>query len=149
MVSHLIRCIVYILNFQESTTILNTYPKISLETYWRHHVCLSIQTAIFLHMWTNGAIYMCACICIQTCIHSAAQTLSTCMYHTVLAAGGANTLTAPLQRGKILATSVLDMTLNCIWWWGSSPRALMNYHYFQIHSGLEWLYLLAYHLWVN
>ena len=26
-------------------------------------------------------------------------------------------------------TSVLDMTLNCIWWWGSSPETLENIEY--------------------
>ena len=37
-------CSNYILNFQESTTILNARTK-SLETYWRHHVVL------LLHNW--------------------------------------------------------------------------------------------------
>ena len=33
-----------IVNFQESTTILNACIKKSLETYWRHHVCWSTVT---------------------------------------------------------------------------------------------------------
>ena len=31
-----------------------------------------------------------------------------------------NTPTAYLQRGKTYPTSILDMSLNGIWWWGSS-----------------------------
>ena len=40
-----------------------------------------------------------------------------------------NTPTAPLQRGNPHLTSVLDMTLNCIWWWSSIPGALGNVEY--------------------
>ena len=58
-----------------------------------------------------------------------------------------NTLTAFLQRGKTPPspahlTSTLDMALNCIWWCGSSPRALVNVEYFFIaitpRSTLTW-----------
>ena len=37
--------------------------------------------------------------------------------------------TASLQRGKTSPIRVLDMTLNCIWWLGSSSGALGNVVY--------------------
>ena len=40
-ISHLIRCIVITVNFQESTTILKACTK-SLETYWMHHILEAI-----------------------------------------------------------------------------------------------------------
>ena len=53
---------------------------------------------------------------------------------------GAVDLTVPLQRSKITPTSVLDMTLNYIWWWGSSFRSLRNvdYHFITSRSTLTW-----------
>ena len=47
---------------------------------------------------------------------------------------------------------VLGMTLNCIWWWGSSSGecgVLLRCHYSQVHSNTEWLYSLRFHLWVK
>ena len=50
---------------------------------------------------------------------------------------------------------VLDMTLNCSWWWGShfeDPRSvnlLLHCHYSQVHSYSEWYYLLGFHLWAK
>ena len=35
-----------------------------------------------------------------------------------------------LQWDKPLPISVLDMTLNCVWWWGSTPGALKNVEHF-------------------
>ena len=36
-------------------------------------------------------------------------------------------------------TSVLNMTLNCIWWWRSIPRALENVYIIIILSFVDWL----------
>ena len=49
---------------------------------------------------------------------------------------------------------VLDMTLNCIWWWVSSSRALgmwstLNCYHSQVHFNMKLLYLLGSHVWVK
>ena len=44
----------YILNFQESTTILNACKE-SLDTYWRHQVYIYIY--IYIYIFTRGPIY--------------------------------------------------------------------------------------------
>ena len=43
-----------ILDFQKSTTMLNTCTKKSLETYWIHHIYIYI--------------YMCVCVCVCVCV---------------------------------------------------------------------------------
>ena len=47
-----------ILNFQESTTILNAYTKKGLETYWRHHVYIYI----YIYIYTDECVYVHACM---------------------------------------------------------------------------------------
>ena len=67
-----------------------------------------------------------------------------------------NTPTVSLQRGKTTppSTSVLDMTLNQLMvrlqsWSSGAYRVLLHCLYFQVHSDLEWQYLLGSHLWVK
>ena len=47
-----------IMNFQESTTILNACIKKSLETYWMHHIDLCLQTLLHQKEPDNGAIVL-------------------------------------------------------------------------------------------
>ena len=59
-----------------------------------------------------------------------------------------NTLTASLQRGKTLQTSVLDMSHNNLQWGSSSARVLENVKY-PGPPGPEWLHLIGSYLQVK
>ena len=71
-----------ILNFQESTTILNAWTK-KMETYWIHHVraCMCIckdvsscELTISIYIY----IYICVCVCVCACVCACACFL--CVY---------------------------------------------------------------------
>ena len=58
-----------------------------------------------------------------------------------------NIPTISFARGKISTwkKDAWDITLNCIWFWGSSSRdlesveSLLHWYYSHVHSDLEWL----------
>ena len=51
--------------------------------------------------------------------------------------------------------SILIMTQDCTWWWGSILEDLGSVEFplhcqiFQIHFDLEWQYLLGFNLWIK
>ena len=65
------------LNFQESTTILNACTK-SLQTYWMHPiyiyiyisvcVCVSIYIYIYIYIHPHLDIYVCVFVCVCVCV---------------------------------------------------------------------------------
>ena len=86
-----------ILNFQVSTTILNACTKKSGN--------LSYAPRIYK--------CMCVCVCVCVCVWRLIKSSDVCdEIKDVSWLGLSITPTAHLQRGKIPATSVLDMTLN-------------------------------------
>ena len=52
-----------ILNFEESTTILNASKKKSLETYWIHHTHTHTHTHTYIYIYIHIYIYVCVCVC--------------------------------------------------------------------------------------
>ena len=113
------------------------------ETVWERIYIYTVDTHIREHtinVLPCFHIYVCICAYTHVCVCVCMRYLSKIpLWET---AGQLNTPTVSLQRYKTSSPSmnILGMTLNCIWWWDSSPRALRHLKdsSLPLLSGLLW-----------
>ena len=136
-----------IVNFQESTTILNAFTK-SLETYWMHHVYIHIYIywCICILLFTNST-YICinytyihyihACVCVNKHTHTHTHThthiyiyVCVCLFIYIY-----------MYICKNIFVPVVKWLWRCTWCNGYRRRKWTRWHEFK-----SWTILIAFHI---